>query len=393
MTTPIILYVDDERANLVVFKHTFSSRFALRTVSSPKEALELMATTDVAVLVTDQRMPEMSGNELLATVKELYPLTTRIIITAYSDLDAILGAVNEGLVARYVVKPWNPDELGEILKWALEAYEATRRDSAIQLRLLQTERLVTLGSIAAAVFHDVRQPLSYLQSNTQRLEQLLPRQGLFEFLCESPANTLDEKERRHLHELFEELPEIVHDMSEGCTLMAALTSDVSNLVRPYAHGADRTTDPLPVIRYALSVCRELVLTARGTASYDGPTLTKVRIPSPELTQIFLNLLTNAGQALVSKGEPGGSVRISAHETKSHTEFEISDTGTGIPKQVLAKVGTPFFSTRAEGTGLGVSQSQRLVERAGGEFRIQSTEDEGTTVTFSLPRAPGKGSTP
>src|SRR5262249_4776970 len=136
------------------------------------EALTLIASEPVAVLVTDQRMSGMSGDELLRRVKELSPDTLRMIVTAYSDLEPILSAVNEGLVARYVIKPWDRGELEEILPWAIEAHVAGRQNNALQLRLVQTERLRTLGQVSASVLHDLNQPVMAISMSAEQLNEL-----------------------------------------------------------------------------------------------------------------------------------------------------------------------------------------------------------------------------
>src|SRR5688572_4732299 len=100
----LILYVDDEHANRLVFDITFGKDFRIKCVSSAEEAIAELAREPVAVVVTDQRMTGMSGDELLRNVREMSPDTVRMILTAYSDLEPILRAVNEGLVARYIVK-------------------------------------------------------------------------------------------------------------------------------------------------------------------------------------------------------------------------------------------------------------------------------------------------
>ena len=102
-----------------------------------------MKRQPVAVLLTDQRMPQMSGHELLERVREEHPETTRIVMTAFGQLEPILQAVNEGLVARYILKPWKRDELETVIDWAFSAYEFAGRDAVLRERLLQTERLVT----------------------------------------------------------------------------------------------------------------------------------------------------------------------------------------------------------------------------------------------------------
>src|SRR5690242_884718 len=108
---PLVLYVDDEVGNRVVFEQSLMSEFAIRTVADASEALRILNEFDVAVIVSDMRMPNIAGDDLLRIVKEKYPRTVRMILTAYPDVDPILKAINEGLVARYMLKPWNHEEL------------------------------------------------------------------------------------------------------------------------------------------------------------------------------------------------------------------------------------------------------------------------------------------
>ena len=99
------------------------------TAADAASALEILEKQDAAVVVTDMRMPNMNGEQLLRIVKERWPQTVRIVVTAYADIDPILRAINEGLVARYILKPWVRAELVQVLRWAIEAY-ALGRDSA-----------------------------------------------------------------------------------------------------------------------------------------------------------------------------------------------------------------------------------------------------------------------
>src|SRR6185503_20035556 len=126
---PLVLYVDDERGNRVVFETSMKAEFNVRVASEPQEALEILEANDVAVIVTDMRMPTMSGEELLRIAKERWPQSIRMVVTAYSDIDPILRAINEGLVARYIIKPWVRTELMQVLRWATEAW-AMGRDNA-----------------------------------------------------------------------------------------------------------------------------------------------------------------------------------------------------------------------------------------------------------------------
>lgn len=125
--TECILYVDDEPGNRLVFEQSFSDRFEIISVASGEEAIQQLEKRSFAVVVTDQRMHGMTGNELLGRVKRLYPDIIRVVVTAYDDVDPILQAVNQGLVARYVTKPWRRAELAELLRWAVDAYAVGRR--------------------------------------------------------------------------------------------------------------------------------------------------------------------------------------------------------------------------------------------------------------------------
>lgn len=391
---PCILYVDDERANRVVFEQSFARAFRIRVASTAAEALEILKTENVGVLVTDQRMPGMSGNELLIRVKELYPDIVRIVITAYSDLDVLLRAVNEGLVSRYIVKPWDRVELEQLLTWSMQAFTMGRNNQALQLRLVQTERLVTLGSIHAAVIHDINQPLSYLMTNAQRLRQLGELAATLKELVDSRGDDASAGERNRATEIARDLPAIATDMLEGCEVILGLTNSVRRLLKQPAEQEVRHTEPLAVARYAISVCRDIALRARGTITYDGAmSLPNVRIGSVELTQVLINVIANAAHALAQRSDVGGRVIVRAFEMDDMVKFVITDDGPGMTAEQLKKVGTPFYSTRSDGTGLGVMQCRRLVEGVQGVFKIESELGRGTTVTVALHKselsAPGR----
>jgi signal transduction histidine kinase len=383
----LVVYVDDERPNRVVFEQSFGARFNVRALASPREALELLRNEPAAVLITDQRMPEMSGHELLTRVKQLYPEIIRVVITAYSDLDPILAAVNDGLVARYIVKPWDRAEVDEILRWSLEAFAGGRQESALQLRLMQTERLGTLGLIMGSVLHDLHNPLTNLTVNLERLSELV--KGVERVHLALEAGPPSKKDKTALKELARELAPLSQDLVTSCKVMRDMTVSLKQFLRSDRErdAAAAAVDPVPVIRYAMQVCRETAVLARGRITYEGPDeLPRLRIGSTELTQVLINVVNNAAQALLDRNKSGGRVIVGVSDAGSLLQLSVNDNGVGIPAEVLRRVGTPFFSTRAEGTGLGIAQCRRLVEGAGGSFRIESSEGQGTVVTLAIPKA-------
>lgn len=117
-----ILYVDDEENNLFSFKATFRIRYQVLVAISGEEALKILATKKVHVIITDQRMPEMTGVDFLEKVLEKFPDPMRILLTGYADMNAVVDAVNKGKIFHYLAKPWNEEELDMTIKRAYEKY-------------------------------------------------------------------------------------------------------------------------------------------------------------------------------------------------------------------------------------------------------------------------------
>ena len=131
-----VIVVDDEPDQLQAFRLNFRKDFELHLANSGAEALEVLRGSDAAVLLTDQRMPGMTGVEVLEQAKEIRPDTVRIVVTAFKDAASILDAVNKGDVYRYVVKPWNADEMRVTIRNAIERWALTRENQRLveQLR-------------------------------------------------------------------------------------------------------------------------------------------------------------------------------------------------------------------------------------------------------------------
>ena len=383
---PVILYVDDERANRIVLEQSMKAEFNIVTASDGDRALEMLAQDDIAVVITDMRMPAMQGDELLRIVKERHPQVIRMVMTAHQDIGPILRAINEGLVARYIIKPWDRAELVQVLRWACEAWSFGRDSAALHRRLMETERLATLGSIAALLVHDLRQPLMSQLANIEVLADLSQDGPMLVKVIET-TDQIDTETRRRLVSLVRDLGPIAADLKEATLHLSKLISGLRDLSRPRADASTAMPliDPLPIVRHAMAVCQELTLKSRSSIGYGGPqALPHVRISSTELMQVMINVVANGAQAIAARGEPNGRVEILAHEDAGMLELQIRDNGIGMAPDVLKRAGTPFFTTRSEGTGLGIAQCQRLIGTAGGRFLIESELGKGTTVTIVLP---------
>ena len=118
-----ILYVDDEENNLFSFKATFRIKYQVFTAISGDEALEIMEKKSINIIITDQRMPNMTGVEFLEKVIEKFPDPIRILLTGYADMGAVVDAVNKGKIFHYLSKPWNEEELDMTILRAYSAYQ------------------------------------------------------------------------------------------------------------------------------------------------------------------------------------------------------------------------------------------------------------------------------
>ncbi|MDF2456614.1 MAG: Chemotaxis protein CheY [Cytophagaceae bacterium] len=133
-----VLYVDDEENNLNAFKASFRREFKVYTAISADDAKVIMADTVIHVLITDQRMPGTTGTELLAQAVKDFPDQTRILLTGFSDIEALKDAINLGQIFCYLQKPWNDEELKETIKRAYQVYNLKKEKEALTEKLLVT---------------------------------------------------------------------------------------------------------------------------------------------------------------------------------------------------------------------------------------------------------------
>ena len=130
-----VLYVDDEINNLNSFKAAFSRDFDIYTAQSAREGRKILDSNEIGVIITDQRMPGMTGIEFLESILVVYPDTIRILLTGFSDMNAVMDAINRGQVYKYLVKPWQNDELKLYIQNALEIYHLRRENKELPMKL------------------------------------------------------------------------------------------------------------------------------------------------------------------------------------------------------------------------------------------------------------------
>jgi PAS domain S-box-containing protein len=235
----------------------------------------------------------------------------------------------------------------------------------VQAQIIRADRLAAMGTLAAGVAHEINNPLAYLMLNLQYLMRELPR------FDGDPAR---------LAVLLERLAEAEH----GARRVSTIVGDLRTLARPEQVGTGPVSVTAAVNAAVKVVGAQLRHRARVVESYDDVPL--VEASTTRLEQVFVNLLANAAQAIPEGRPEDHLIRVSVRAEGASVIVEVSDTGVGIPPEVLGRVFDPFFTTkpRGVGTGLGLPISRGIVKSLGGEITVSSTVGVGTAFRIVLP---------
>ncbi len=165
---------------------------------------------EIGVVVSDQRMPGMTGVELLERARTLAPDAKRMLVTAYADLQAVVDAVNRGQVTRYFVKPWDRAEMLAALEDALKIARLELKIREVESRMMKAERLATLGQVTAGIAHELMGPVGYLSQNVASLRRDIEQ--VIALREQAPGRTI---RTRSVAETVEDLPSLIGDLGTG----------------------------------------------------------------------------------------------------------------------------------------------------------------------------------
>jgi Nif-specific regulatory protein len=169
-----ILVVDDEQDNLDAFRFNFRKTFDIVTASGGAEALQVLQDREVAVVVTDQRMPRMTGVELLREVRVRQPDAVGIILTAFTDVDVLIEAINLGQVYRYITKPWDAKEVRGVLQYALERFHLQRENKRLTAQLSEYTGYLNQQLHGEFDFGNIIGDSAPLRDVLEKVEQVAP---------------------------------------------------------------------------------------------------------------------------------------------------------------------------------------------------------------------------
>ncbi|MEY4543901.1 MAG: hypothetical protein RJB10_739 [Pseudomonadota bacterium] len=372
-----VLFVDDEEGNLLVSEAVCGDDFDVLTARSGAVALEQLRAYEVGVIVCDQRMPEMSGVELLEKVQREFPDCVRLLVTAYSDVAAAIDAINRGQVRRYLKKPWEPEELKAEVADALDRYLTGRRLRELERRLIQTERVYALGIVAAGIGHELRNPISWISTNLQH--------SLGELTELSRA--LEARDMTLAAGKVDEIRAALQDANMGADRVAEIVSAIQlSMVRPL--GESEVVDLEEVVQLALRLVEgELRRAGRLDLQVSGSP--RVHGSRTQLSQIIVNLLVNAIHAVAKVPSTQAIIAVRIGTDGKLASLEVADCGPGVPEQDRERIFDPFFTTKpGVGTGLGLAISRRIAVELGGVLDVDRDGPLGGAVfRLSLPAQP------
>jgi signal transduction histidine kinase len=373
---PVVLYVDDEMINLRVFEANFRTRFNVVTAQSAAEALEVLSqrAAQVAVLISDQRMPGMSGVELLERARDAFPDVRRMLITAYSDMQAVMDAVNRGQVVRYFVKPWVKDDLAAALEDAIRIWSLQLQVREIEGRMLRSERLAALGQVSAGIAHELMNPVGYMSQNVDALRREVDAlRGALGPMLERAPNEV-------IAGALADLPGILDDVETA----ARHIREVALSIRSQARGEDEESRAqlADAVNFAVRIARAEIRQKARVLTQGEPVM--VALGQVKLCQVLINLIVNSAQAI--DPERPGRIEVRWWSEGDLVRLDVADNGVGIPPELHQKVFEPLFTTKpvGTGTGLGLAICRDILQQGGGELRLESKVGEGTTMQLTLP---------
>ena len=383
-----LLVVDDEPDVLESLRHLFHRAYRVLTAEAGQPAIDLLDKEDVHVILSDQRMPGMTGDVFLSQARHVRPDAVRMLFTGYADIQAVINAVNEGRIFRYILKPWDPVELEGIIRQGAEQFEllAERKRLITQLQdanaqlTRANQELAEANTLKSAFIevasHEFNTPITLVLGLRELLRLLNPER--------------DPRER-----------EVVERIAGSARQLAKLVANTLTLMRAedFRQTLRREAVPLgPLLRDVAGKVEPFVASRHQRFQVEvDDDLGDFEVDVAKIGDSVLNLLTNAIKFTPDSGEVSLSARlVSADEV----EIVVADRGIGVEPRALRQMFQPFFTEfdpsrhssgdfgfQKRGLGLGLSIVRQFVELHGGAVSAESTPGEGTRITIRLPRHP------
>ncbi len=388
---PTLLVVDDEPGVLRTIHDLLRIDYHVVTCQSGALALQILRSgAAIDVIMSDQRMPGMTGVEVLRQAREIRPEATRLLFTAYTDIRTVVDAINQGHVFRYLSKPWEPEELEATVRQAVEHHnlivEKNRLLSELQetnTKLMEANRLK--GAFIEVASHELNTPVTVVL-------------GMLQLWRMTQGVNASEVERQW-----------VDRIGAAASRLARTVERMLKLVRNREFSPSVQWDSLDldqVVREALDeLAPYLELRRQSVIVQIEPGLGPIEADTLKIADVLTNLLANA----VKFTPDGGTIRVEARREEGAPDWvrvSITDQGMGVPPDDQSHLFEPFFTGfdtlrhssgdyqfGKRGIGLGLWLVKTFVELHGGRVEVSSMLGQGSTFAFVLPRSPTSATEP
>jgi len=378
-----ILYVDDEEKSLKGFARAFGDDFRIYTATNAKDGAKLIEEKkdEIAVLMTDQKMPGENGNWLLQETVRIQPRIVRILATAFSDFSDAVTAINDGGIFHYVNKPWDPAHLEGQLKRAMEFFLTQRENEQLAQEKLEAlrhlmvaDRLVSLGMLTAGLSHHIRNALVTVKT----------------FLDLAPSMMQDEKAEPKVirHQEFwtdyhksvlgqiDKINNLLKDLWAASEKPATQTTEKINLNQ-------LVTETVASLKSAITAKSIMVV---NEIAADVPAITAER---DKFHRLFELLLKEELASLPAGSTITFTAQVIPNAARPELRVQIVDSGPGLSAEKLQCLFDPFM-VRADAPseyGIHLMGCFFIVHHHGGRIEATSEEGKGTTFTLHLPITP------
>jgi signal transduction histidine kinase len=372
-----ILYIDDELKSLKYFEAIFESLAPIHIASSPEEGYALFREHHerIGVVVSDKKMPGENGLELLERIRQVDPNPLRFLVTAFSDLDAAVDALNDGLLYSYLTKPWDPDELEHRLSKALghfclerERERLIREKAEAFQHLLMADKAASIGILSAGLNHHLRNALTVLRT----FYDLLPYQLEEEIQGEPKDGAFWGEFYGEVGGQIDRMTSILSNLSEGTKMSGIESVDGIDLPAIFLEAGELVLQERADIRFEVQA-------PEGLPGINGD--------PRKLSQMARFFFEESRSTLKRGGEI--VVRFQLLNEGSTLETTFIDNGDPVPEDDLARLFDPFYvrANTPEELGTNLMACYLTVFHHGGAIRAERTEDGRNAIIFTLPVAP------
>jgi two-component system probable response regulator PhcQ len=379
-----ILYVDDEEKSLKGFTRAFGDEFRVFTAATAEDGFKLLEqhADEIGLLLTDQRMPGEQGVWLLERARHFRPRVLRILVTAYSDTDAMIAAVNSGAISKFVTKPWDPPQLELILRQSLEFFMVqTERDQlllekmSVLRNMMIADRIVSLGLLAAGLSHHIKNSMVAVKTFLEMAPIKMSEEKA------SSSSLRDPDFWRDYHHNAQGQIEKIN------TLLADLRTSADN---------DAATQFADEVSLAAAVSAALELFKEQLAARNIEIENKIPGSLPALHadkskfyRLFELLLKDELAMLPAGSKISFAAELQTAGRSPEIVLHISDNGPGLPQEALSVIFDPFVAGSAAPSEYGINLMACffIVHHHGGKIEAKSQPNRGNLFTLRLPLQP------